>query len=94
MKPYTRLLNQAFLPNPQCHHLCQTFHRAKSLHVSSQRRGISLFNKVFISGNENSRQVEQDLDRAIKLVQKYDPVGYLPGLLVTNQARMGYFAGR
>lgn len=58
-----------------------------------QKRCLSIFNKALIASPSN-RQMEQDLDRAIKLVQKYDPVGYLPGLLVTNQARLGYFAGK
>ena len=60
-----------------------------------QKRSLSLFNQFFIgSPTSSNKQIKQDLDRAIKLVQKYDPVGYLPGLLVANQARLGYFAGK
>ena len=60
-----------------------------------QKRSLSLFHQFFIgSPTSSNKQIKQDLDRAIKLVQKYDPVGYLPGLLVTNQARLGYFAGK
>ena len=65
----------------------------KSNNIPQRRRNISILNQAFIDTPQNT-QVQNDLDRAIKLVQKYDPAGYLPGLLVNNQARMGYFAGR
>jgi len=66
------------------------FHR-HPFHLS--RRHLSIFDKALIASPQNS-QVEKDLDRAIKLVQKHDPAGYLPGILVTNEAKMGYFAVR
>ncbi len=66
---------------------------ARSMRIKEQgKRNLSLFNKAFVASPSN-QQIEHDLDRAIKLVQRFDPVGYLPGLLVTNEARLGYFAG-
>lgn len=56
------------------------------------RRQLSLFNTAFI-GTTPNKQIEKDLDHAIKLVVRHDPVGYLPGLLVAKEARIGYFAG-
>jgi phytoene/squalene synthetase len=39
--------------------------------------------------------MKKDFDYAVSLVQKYDPSGYLPGILVsTNDAKIGYFAVR
>jgi len=39
--------------------------------------------------------MQNDLNHCIDLVQKYDPSGYLPGLLLpSNEARIGYFATR
>ena len=65
-----------------------------------KRRYLSIFHKGLIDMHLNTAtntntnaQIQNDLDRAIKLVQKHDPVGYLPGLLVTKRARLGYFAG-
>jgi hypothetical protein len=68
--------------------------KAKGSFINKEqgKRNLSLFNKAFIT-SPLSQQIEHDLDRAIKLVQRFDPVGYLPGLLVTNEARLGYFAG-
>ena len=81
--------------------LCQR-QQNHSLH---KNRNLSIFNKVIIgtpklnsmsssSSSKHYNQIQNDLDRAIKLVQKHDPVGYLPGLLVTKEARIGYFAGK
>lgn len=65
----------------------------RSMIIKEQgKRNLSLFNKAFVASPSN-QQIERDLDRAIKIVQRFDPVGYLPGLLVTNEARLGYFAG-
>ena len=40
-------------------------------------------------------QLKTDLHRAIDLVKKYDPAGFLPGFLIkTNEAKIGYFASK
>jgi phytoene/squalene synthetase len=61
-----------------------------------RKQSLTLFNKTFIASSSKHKNggVEKDLGRAIQLVQKYDPVGYLPGLLVTDKAKIGYFAGK
>ena len=78
-------------------------HQHHIINNNAMIRSLSLFNKMFIGSPSRSSSspevrkdhpIEDDLDHAIKLVQKYDPVGYLPGLLVTNQAKLGYFAGK
>jgi hypothetical protein len=61
---------------------------------SQQKRNISIVDKLVIR-SPASEQLSQDLSRAIALVQKYDPVGYLPGLLIsTNTGKIGYFASK
>mmetsp|Transcript_5178 Transcript_5178/g.6682 ORF Transcript_5178/g.6682 Transcript_5178/m.6682 type:complete len:374 (-) Transcript_5178:26-1147(-) len=60
---------------------------------STQIRNISILNSLLIDSPTNA-QTRIDLNRAINLVQKYDPAGYLPGLLVSSEARIGYFAVR
>ena len=43
----------------------------------------------------NNLQLRSDLHRAIDLVKKYDPAGFLPGFLIkTNEAKIGYFASK
>jgi len=60
--------------------------------VKQQSRNISLLNNIVISKHD---EIQADLDHSINLVRKYDPSGYLPGLLLsTNDARIGYFAIR
>lgn len=60
-------------------------------------REISVLNRIAITAPRNSSgtHLQNDLNHCIELVQKYDPSGYLPGLLLpTNEARVGYFATR
>ncbi|MFN9982677.1 MAG: hypothetical protein ACK53Y_22300, partial [bacterium] len=41
------------------------------------------------------REVAKDMESTIKTVRKYDPSGYLPGMLLPNvKAKLGYFAVR
>jgi len=41
------------------------------------------------------REVAKDMESTIKTVRKYDPSGYLPGMLLPNvTAKLGYFAVR
>jgi len=57
-----------------------------------QKRNVSLADKMIIHSPTN-KQLSTDLSKAIALVKKYDPVGYLPGLLIhTNYGKIGYFA--
>jgi phytoene/squalene synthetase len=57
-----------------------------------KKRHSSLFAKLAVNIPDS---MKNDFDHAVSLVQKYDPSGYLPGLLVsTNSARIGYFAVR
>lgn len=60
-----------------------------------QRRHISLLNKIVLTSSAD-KTIRADLDYAIDMVRKYDPSGYLPGLLLgsNDEAKMGYFATR
>ena len=59
-----------------------------------QKRNISLVDKLVIR-SPKSEQLANDLAAAITLVHKYDPVGYLPGLLLaTNTGKIGYFSSK
>jgi len=58
----------------------------------TQRRPVSFLQRTLISAND---EIRSDLDHAISMVQKFDPSGYLPGLLLTsNDAKIGYYAVR
>jgi len=57
-----------------------------------QNRHLSLLTKLAVHTQDD---IQKDFDHAVSLVQKYDPSGYLPGILVsTNNAKIGYFAVR
>ena len=60
-----------------------------------QRRHISLLHKMMLTSS-TEKTIREDLDYAIDMVRKYDPSGYLPGLLLGNnkEAKMGYFVTR
>ena len=50
--------------------------------------------KAFISFPNNPK-LSADLHRAIDIVRRYDPAGFLPGFLIrSNEARIGYFASK
>jgi ABC-type enterochelin transport system substrate-binding protein len=73
--------------------VCARVISSRFLH-HQQRRHISLLDKLVISSPANE-QLARDLKNAIALVRKYDPVGYLPGLLIaTNTGKIGYFASK
>jgi len=60
-------------------------------------REISVLNRIAITPPRDSSgtHMQTDLNHCIQLVQKYDPSGYLPGLLLpSNEGRVGYFATR
>jgi len=75
-----------------------TFSLGKS--IQSQSRNITILPSFLHSSllaKCNTRQVKEDLTTAIDLVRKYDPTGYLPGMLLPKQpvdARLAYFAVR
>ena len=92
-----------------CHHFINTSNAKWKLSSSSrgaapffkvniqrqQHRTISLLHKNMTSST--NKQLQSDLDAAIALVRKYDPSGYLPGILLPHtptDARLGYFAVR
>jgi phytoene/squalene synthetase len=57
-------------------------------------RSFSSVREAFIQF-PNNLQLSSDLHRAIDLVKKYDPAGFLPGFLIkTNEAKIGYFASK
>jgi len=69
-------------------------HTKHRKNIFDQTRSVSVLNNYFISSDVDP-QVTKDLDKAIALVRKYDPSGYLPGLMApTREARIGYFAVR
>jgi phytoene/squalene synthetase len=58
----------------------------------TQRRNISFLQRNLIKVDDELRS---DLNHAVTVVKKYDPSGYLPGLLISsNNARIGYYAVR
>jgi phytoene/squalene synthetase len=61
-------------------------------HAVNQKREISILERTLISSDP---KIRSDLERSISLVRKFDPSGYLPGLLLPQKdARVGYYAVR
>lgn len=57
-----------------------------------QRRTISMLERSLMNPDN---KIRSDLDHAISMVKKFDPSGYLPGLLLSNKdAKIGYYAIR
>ena len=58
-----------------------------------QISSLSLVNSKVIAPALFDAAQKVDLDVAVSMVRKFDPVAYMPGLLLpTRDARLGYFA--
>ena len=70
----------------------QVSHSKKSTPFYSHSRYISMYERVLM---RPGKDILPDLEHAISTVRKYDPSGYLPGLLIpSDTAKIGYFAIR